>query len=41
VQIENQQPVWTFIVTGPKSQEWGFWDGNTFTHHEEWLAKRQ
>ena len=41
VQVLEHKPVWTFIFTGSKSQEWGFWDGSTFVHHEQWLADRE
>ena len=37
VSLIEQQPVWTFIITGPKSQEWGFWEQEKFTHHTQWL----
>ena len=38
VRLKNASPVWTLIVTGPKSKEWGFWDNGVFIHHEQWLA---
>ncbi|MEC7560297.1 MAG: hypothetical protein VYD03_03435, partial [Pseudomonadota bacterium] len=41
VQLEKQQPVWTLIITGLKSHEWGFWENGEFIHHEQWLAERQ
>lgn len=31
------RPVWTFIMTGPKSKEWGFWREEEFIHHTLWL----
>ena len=31
------KPVWTIIITGPKSKEWGFWDQGNFIHHSQWL----
>lgn len=39
VQLIQPGPVWTFIVTGPKSNEWGFWSGNRFIPHEQWLQE--
>ena len=39
VRLKSEQPVWTFIFTGPKSKEWGFWDNNQFIPHESWLAQ--
>ena len=41
VHLQGGKPVWTLILTGAKSQEWGFWDGADFIHHEQWLANRQ
>ena len=41
VQLLHDQPVWTFIITGPKSKEWGFWDNNQFVHHEQWLQQER
>jgi hypothetical protein len=41
VQLLHDQPVWTFIITGPKSKEWGFWDNNQFIHHEQWLRQER
>ena len=41
VRLVGTEPVWTFILTGPKSKEWGFWDNNQFVPHEMWLAKDQ
>ncbi len=41
VQVADQQPVWTFIVTGPKRREWGFWDQEQFIHHELWLRNHE
>ena len=37
VQLGNNRPVRTIILTGPKSREWGFWEGDRFVHHQEWL----
>lgn len=39
VQLLDQNPAWTFIITGPKTKEWGFWDNNQFIHHEQWLQE--
>ena len=33
-------PVWTAILTGAKQNEWGFWEDDTFTHHEQWLDEQ-
>ncbi len=41
VQLRDPGPVWTFLITGPKCQDWGFWDDETFVHHEQWLANRE
>jgi len=41
VQLADGKPVWTLIITGTKSNEWGFWDQNQFIHHEQWLANRR
>ena len=41
VQIAGGQPVWTLIVTGAKSQDWGFWNEDTFIPHEQWLSDRE
>ena len=41
VQMTDGLPVWTFIITGPKSKEWGFWDNNEFVHHQQWLNSRE
>ena len=38
VQLIQPGPVWTLIVTGPKSKEWGFWEEDKFVHHTQWLA---
>ena len=40
VQVRDNKPVRTFILTGSKSKEWGFWDDDSFVHHEQWLAER-
>ncbi len=40
VKLIEPKPVWTFIVTGPKSKEWGFWEQDQFTHHTHWLAEK-
>ena len=39
VQLIENRPVWTFILTGPKSKEWGFWDRDKFIPHELWLSQ--
>ena len=41
VQVSEHKPVWTFILTGPKSKDWGFWDAEQFIHHEHWLNARE
>ncbi len=41
VRLIREKPVWTLIVTGPKSKEWGFWEQHTFTHHSQWLEQRE
>ena len=37
VRLIQPGPVWTFIITGRKCKEWGFWQGEDFTHHSIWL----
>lgn len=33
-------PFWTFVITGRKTQEWGFWRTPTeFTHHRDWCDR--
>ena len=32
----TQAPSWTLVVTGPKSNEWGFWQGQEFVHNRDW-----
>lgn len=39
VELIDDQKVWTFIVTGPKQQEWGFWHEEDFVPHELWLEQ--
>ena len=39
VRLQGNLPVWTFIITGPKAREWGFWNDEDFIHHEQWLAQ--
>ena len=41
VRLVGDKPVWTLILTGPKSKEWGFWQDTQFTHHSEWLEKNE
>ena len=41
VQLIENRPVWTLIVTGSKSGEWGFWQNDQYTPHEQWLAERE
>ena len=41
VRLRDHRPVWTLIVTGAKSKEWGFWNGATFIPHEQWLQARE
>jgi hypothetical protein len=41
VQLVEERPVWTLILTGSKSSEWGFWHEGQYTPHEEWLAERE
>lgn len=40
VHLLGGKPVWTFIVTGSKNSEWGFWEDEKFTPHEAWLNQR-
>ena len=32
----NKAPSWTLVVTGPKSNEWGFWQEDRFIHNRDW-----
>lgn len=41
VQLIDARPVWTIIITGPKSKEWGFWEQDRFIHHSLWLKERE
>ncbi|MCR9259817.1 MAG: hypothetical protein NXH95_08855 [Pseudomonadaceae bacterium] len=41
VRLDDGKPVWTLIITGAKSQQWGFWDKTQFVPHEQWLANRE
>lgn len=34
---QKKDPFWTFVVTGPKKTEWGFWRSpSNFIHHKLW-----
>lgn len=41
VQLIEHRPVWTLILTGTKSNDWGFWNKGKFTPHEVWLSARE
>jgi hypothetical protein len=41
VQLIEERPVWTLILTGSKSSDWGFWHEGHYTPHQEWLAERE
>ena len=41
VQLVEPRPVWTLILTGTKSNDWGFWNKGKFTPHEAWLSERE
>ena len=41
VHLGDGKPVWTLIITGAKSKQWGFWDNARFVPHEQWLANRE
>ena len=41
VQLKQEKPVWTFIITGVKNKDWGFWEDEQFIHNEHWLAGRE
>ncbi len=36
----TRTPSWTLVITGPKSNEWGFWQrkeqGQEFVHNRDW-----
>ena len=32
----TKAPSWTLVVTGPKSNEWGFWTAECFVHNRDW-----
>lgn len=34
-------PPLTLFVTGPKMREWGFWEGDSWTHNDDYFAKRE
>lgn len=31
----------TLFATGPKMREWGFWEGDSWTHNNDYFAKRE
>lgn len=36
----SKGPTWTFVITGWKTREWGFWPGrycNRFVHWRDWI----
>ena len=39
VQLKDEKPTWTLIITGLKQREWGFWSGTRFTEAEEWMSQ--
>jgi hypothetical protein len=41
VQLIDTKPAWTFIITGRKEKDWGFWDEDGFTHHDAVLAAKR
>lgn len=32
-------PTWTIVLTGAPTREWGFWEREAFTHHDDWLDR--
>ena len=40
VHLPDGKPVWTLILTGKKQANWGFWQGDKFIPHEDWLRDR-
>jgi len=32
----SSAPAWTLVMTGPKSNEWGFWLNDQFIHNSDW-----
>ncbi|MCB1684802.1 MAG: hypothetical protein KDI31_09960 [Pseudomonadales bacterium] len=32
-------PTWTLVLTGSPTREWGFWEREAFTHHDDWLDR--
>ncbi len=32
----TRAPAWTLVITGLKSNEWGFWRGQEFVHNRDW-----
>ena len=37
VQLVDDNPTWTLIITGLKARKWGFWSGDCFTEAEKWM----
>ena len=37
VQLIDDNPTWTLIITGLKARKWGFWSGDCFTEVEKWM----
>jgi hypothetical protein len=37
VKLLSTKPVWTIILTGRKTRNWGFWNGSQFTRADDWL----
>ena len=37
VQLIDDNPTWTLIITGLKERKWGFWSGDCFTEAEKWM----
>ncbi len=37
VRLISTKPVWTLILAGRKTRDWGFWNENHFTRANDWL----
>ncbi len=39
VRLISTKPVWTLILAGRKTRDWGFWNENHFTRANDWLEQ--
>lgn len=37
---DSNKPIWTFVITGDKERDWGFWpEQDRFVYWEDWYAE--